>query len=51
MTTHSRTKNKLFEVINKSNFACAIVYQNGSIVFFNNRFVELFQDSFSPNDS
>jgi hypothetical protein len=29
-------------IINKGDFACAIIYENGNIVFYNDRFALLF---------
>lgn len=41
-TTSVLTTKKLFTIINKSDFACAIIQQNGRIVFFNDLFDEMF---------
>lgn len=35
LTTTNITKKKLFRVVNKSDFACAICNESGRIVFFN----------------
>lgn len=47
IATNTRTRKKLLTVINKSDFACAIIYKNGSIVFFNDNFLEMFE-SYHP---
>ena len=42
-TTNDLTKKLLLTVINKSDFACAIIYETGKIVFYNHPFEKIFR--------
>lgn len=39
--TNSMTKNRLLAIINKSDSACALVQDNGCILFYNDAFTNL----------